>query len=134
MDKKERFIRKRLLVYLAKNKDYGSSFDKSLDKFGEVAYEVRAYDKINRFKQLIGNENEVKDESIRDTVLDLWNYSIMFIMWGDCRNSRGVRLFIDICEEFMEDNFQVFLNKIGYLVEDGETVKEMRKLLLNELG
>jgi hypothetical protein len=35
---------------------------------------------MRRLKQLIKQEAQVKDESIRDTVLDLANYAIMTVM------------------------------------------------------
>ena len=67
-------------IYEAKNKDYGSSFDKSIDKFGLIASAIRMNDKLNRFETLIANKAQVKDESIEDTLIDLANYSIMTIL------------------------------------------------------
>lgn len=68
-------------TYVAKNHDYGNSFDKSLDEFGVDASLVRMNDKMNRLKTLSKNESKVKDESIKDTLLDLANYCIMTYMW-----------------------------------------------------
>lgn len=68
-------------VYAAKNHDYGNSFDCSLNKFGLIAGLVRMGDKINRLESLINKKAMVKDESIRDTLLDLASYCIMTIMW-----------------------------------------------------
>lgn len=68
-------------TYERKNHDYGNSFDKSLDEFGLIAAVVRMEDKMNRIKSLIKKEAKVKDESIKDTLLDLANYSIMTYMW-----------------------------------------------------
>ena len=68
-------------TYAAKNHDYGDSFDNSLDKFGLIASIVRMSDKMNRLETLITKEAQVKDESIKDTLLDLANYSIMTVMW-----------------------------------------------------
>ena len=69
-------------TYNKKNKDYGNSFEKSLDKVGIVAAYVRMNDKINRFYQLdISNEQHVLDESITDTLRDLATYAAMTIMW-----------------------------------------------------
>ncbi|MGQ5708798.1 nucleotide modification associated domain-containing protein [Lactobacillus sp. PSON] len=63
---------------LAKNKDYGDSFTKSLDKFGMVASVVRLEDKFNRLDSLTASrEQNVKDESLADTFLDLAGYSIL---------------------------------------------------------
>jgi hypothetical protein len=45
---------------------------------------IRLSDKLNRFKTLTKtNSQEVKDESIRDTLVDLANYAIMTIMEMD---------------------------------------------------
>lgn len=68
-------------VYAAKNHDYGNSFDCSLDKFGLIAGLVRMGDKMNRLESLINKKAMVKDESIRDTLLDLASYCIMTVMW-----------------------------------------------------
>lgn len=68
-------------TYAAKNHDYGNSFEQSLDEFGLVASVVRLGDKMNRIKSLIKKEAQVKDESIKDTLLDLATYSIMTLMW-----------------------------------------------------
>ena len=36
---------------------------------------------MNRTKSLIKKEAQVKDESIKDTLLDMANYAIMTVMW-----------------------------------------------------
>lgn len=68
-------------TYAAKNHDYGNSFEQSLDKFGLVASVVRIGDKMNRIESLTKKEAQVKDESIKDTLLDMANYAIMTVMW-----------------------------------------------------
>nr|DAG84007.1 MAG TPA: Nucleotide modification associated domain 1 [Caudoviricetes sp.] len=68
-------------TYAAKNHDYGNSFEQSLDKFGLVASVVRLGDKMNRIESLTKKEAQVKDESIKDTLLDLASYSVMTLMW-----------------------------------------------------
>lgn len=68
-------------TYAAKNHDYGNSFEQSLDKFGLLAAVVRMGDKMNRIESLSKKEAEVKDESIKDTLLDLANYAIMTVIW-----------------------------------------------------
>lgn len=73
-------------TYSAKNHDYGNSFDISLDKFGLVAAVVRIGDKMNRIESLISKEARVKDESIKDTLLDMANYAIMTVMWMNKNN------------------------------------------------
>ena len=44
---------------------------------------IRLSDKLERLKRLTKAEAEVKDESIRDTLIDLANYAIMTIMEVD---------------------------------------------------
>lgn len=68
-------------TYAAKNHDYGNSFEQSCNKFGIIASVVRLGDKMNRIESLTFNKAKVKDESIKDTLLDLATYSIMTLMW-----------------------------------------------------
>ena len=69
-------------TYCKKNRDYGNSFEQSLNKFGEISALIRISDKYNRLCSLITNkEQEVKDESIDDTILDMANYLIMWQMY-----------------------------------------------------
>lgn len=77
-----------LKTYIAKNHDYGNSFGESLDEFGLVASVVRLGDKMNRIKSLIKKEAQVKDESIKDTLLDMANYAIMTVMWMNKQNEK----------------------------------------------
>ena len=69
-------------LYERKNHDYGDSFHLSFLEEGMAMPRIRLGDKLNRFKNLSrqsGNER-VKDESIRDTLIDLANYAIMTVM------------------------------------------------------
>lgn len=68
-------------TYAAKNHDYGNSFEQSCNKFGIIAAIVRMGDKMNRLESLAVKRAEVKDESIKDTLLDLANYAILTVMW-----------------------------------------------------
>jgi len=75
-------------TYIRKNNDYGNSFGESFDEWGLIAGVVRMDDKMRRLKQLIkGNPAQVKDESIRDTLMDLANYSIMAVMEMDAKKT-----------------------------------------------
>lgn len=69
-------------LYARKNRDYGGSFDRSMDEFGLVVAAIRIGDKVNRLLSLIAKGGaEVKDESIADTFIDQACYSIMTLMW-----------------------------------------------------
>ena len=68
-------------IYRKKNADYGNSFSRAVEKYGLVSALTRISDKFNRLESLIlHKEQEVKDESVQDTLLDLANYCIMTVM------------------------------------------------------
>lgn len=68
-------------IYKKKNADYGNSFSRAVEKYGLISVLTRISDKFNRLESLILNkEQEVKDESVQDTLLDLANYCIMTVM------------------------------------------------------
>lgn len=69
-------------TYVAKNKDYGNSFGRSVEKYGLVAALTRISDKFNRVENLILNRagRQVKDESLTDTLGDMAAYCIMTII------------------------------------------------------
>lgn len=67
-------------LYARKNHDYGDSFHVTYEKWGLPMSAIRLGDKFSRFETLIRAESKVKTESIRDTLMDLANYSIMTIM------------------------------------------------------
>lgn len=68
-------------LYEKKNHDYGDSFHISFLEEGMAMPRIRLGDKFNRFKTLSrGHKQEVNDESIRDTLIDLANYAIMTVL------------------------------------------------------
>lgn len=68
-------------TYVRKNADYGDSATRTFKEFGAVSYATRISDKFNRFIQLVkGNEAKVKDESIKDTLIDMANYCLMAVV------------------------------------------------------
>lgn len=95
-------------LYAKKNHDYGDSFHEMFLEEGWASARIRLTDKLKRFKQLTRNPDsqQVKDESIRDTLIDLANYALMSVMelddiveWPydecdasiDCEQERGDR-------------------------------------------
>ena len=83
-DNEKRFrqkVEKLTKVYVAKNKDYGDSFTRSLDKRGIVASIVRMEDKMNRIDSLYDKPTTEVDESLVDSLEDLANYAIMTTIW-----------------------------------------------------
>jgi hypothetical protein len=76
----ERIQKEALDIFIKKNADYGDAFA----KYGIVGVLVRMDDKIQRGINITKNKiSLVEDESIRDTLLDLHNYSAMAIMLLD---------------------------------------------------
>ena len=69
-----------LELFKKKNADYGDSFA----NYGPVGVIVRMGDKINRLSSVTQNGvNLINTESVRDTLIDLYNYAAMAIMLLD---------------------------------------------------
>ena len=68
-------------IHARKNHDYGNAAHESYKEFGFISYVIRLNDKLKRLKSLTkpGAEQQVKEESIIDTLMDLAAYSIMAI-------------------------------------------------------
>lgn len=68
-------------IYRKKNADYGDSFHTTWEEEGFAMARIRLSDKLSRFKTLSrAGAQQVKDESIADTLLDLANYAIMTVL------------------------------------------------------
>ena len=61
----------------AKQYDYGKD---NILGFGEQGLVVRLWDKINRLKNLIWNNQRPKNESVEDTLNDIAGYAIIGLM------------------------------------------------------
>ena len=67
-------------LFARKNADYGDAFA----NYGAVGVLVRIGDKLNRLASVTSNQIVlVDDETLRDTLIDLHNYSAMAIMCLD---------------------------------------------------
>ena len=74
-----------LSLFKKKNQDYGDAFA----KFGTVGVLMRIEDKIQRGISITNSGvNLVKNESLRDTMIDLHNYAAMAIMLMDEDNKK----------------------------------------------
>lgn len=70
-----------LKLMKAKNTDYGGKQDTfhSFRSFGSLGILVRLSDKLSRLQAFETNGTlEVKDESVKDTVLDIINYAVLY--------------------------------------------------------
>ena len=69
-----------LELFTRKNIDYGDAFA----KYGVIGVLMRIEDKLHRYMSITKNGvHLINDESIRDTLIDLHNYSAMAIMLLD---------------------------------------------------
>ena len=62
-------------IYEEKNKGYGDSFHELYKELGPVSAITQILHKANRLKNLVKSTNDL--EAIRDTLIDLANYSMM---------------------------------------------------------
>ena len=102
-------------LFKKKNKDYGDAFA----NFGPVGVIMRMQDKMSRFIQVNQNKIEmVKDEKLRDTIIDLHNYCAMAIMLMDEEKSEQNKIFQIINDE---------KNYLKYLDDDSDYTFEQNK-------
>ena len=77
----ENITKEMLELYKNKNSDYGSSVNDTYKKYGMVSYLVRMEDKLNRARTLVQKQiQNVNDEKLRDTLIDLASYSVLAVM------------------------------------------------------
>lgn len=115
-------------TFVAKNSDYGNSFEKSLDKRGLIAALMRMEDKLNRLDSLNESKSQkVKDESIEDTLLDLAVYSVLTLVYLIGKREDTVS---PECNEFDLENYtpkgdlkgfpkEIIARMLDYQVEQG---------------
>lgn len=87
------------LCALVKHNDYGDSFHTTFVEEGLAMARIRLGDKFSRFKTLSRlscndrDQQQVTDESIRDTLLDLANYAIMTVLEMDTPDESHATLY-----------------------------------------
>lgn len=84
-------------IFVNKSNDYGDSFGRTYNELGIISAITRISDKYNRIVSLSKKTKEeikVKDESIKDTLLDMANYCIMTV----------IEMESDFCENTLENN------------------------------
>ena len=75
-----------LELFKRKNADYGDAFA----NYGPIGVLIRMGDKIQRLVSITDREVAlVNDESLRDTLIDLHNYSAMAVMLMDEGNKKN---------------------------------------------
>jgi len=80
VDQMKKIQSEALVLFTKKNIDYGDAFA----KYGVIGVLMRMEDKLQRCMSITKNGvNLVNNEGIRDTLLDLHNYSAMALMLMD---------------------------------------------------
>ena len=103
-------------LYEEKNRNYGNSFDKSLDEDGLLVSKIRLGDKFNRFSSLLKQQsNGTNDESIKDTLIDLANYAIMSIIWMENQKSIKLNENTNSYTSTLTSCKTTLKNKVGYI-------------------
>ena len=68
-----------------KNHDYGNSYSKLRDEYGEAGFLVRIADKLNRLVVLSRRSARVEDEASRDTISDMIGYCTLELKYREER-------------------------------------------------
>ena len=85
-------------IYTQKNNDYGDSFAEMRKEYPNAIL-IRIHDKYARLKRLMsGIEQQVHDESIEDTLMDLANYCIMELVERE-RDKHSTELIVGETDE-----------------------------------
>lgn len=69
-------------IWVEKNERYGDSFSEVYRELGDISALTQVLHKVNRLKTLTVDDGELGDngESLDDTLLDLANYCVMWLM------------------------------------------------------
>lgn len=67
-------------TWVEKNERYGDSFSEVYDELGDISALTQVLHKVNRLKTLTVEELDGNGESLDDTLLDLANYCVMWLM------------------------------------------------------
>lgn len=81
-------------TYKKKNADYGDSVGELYVKLGDITLLTRISDKYNRLMNLLDpkKEGEVNYESVDDTILDMANYCIIWLLERMIRHEEKMKL------------------------------------------
>ena len=75
-------------MYIKKNADYGDSVGELYTKLGDITLLTRIADKYNRLTNLMTKDGEQNYESIEDTIHDMANYCIIWLMERELKLKR----------------------------------------------
>ena len=112
-------------LFKVKNADYGDAFA----NYGPVGVIVRLGDKINRCQQITKNGvTMVKNEKLRDTLIDLHNYAAMAVMLIDEGDDEGKNQEETEYSQSLYNSISryekktVAVNEINRIIDDDDTI------------
>ncbi|HGI2269662.1 TPA: nucleotide modification associated domain-containing protein [Streptococcus agalactiae] len=76
-------------TFLAKNADYGNSFERTLNDFGYIIGFARISDKYHRLHNLTKDKPNVP-ESLTATLNDMANYCMMLAVWLEVKDDTKI--------------------------------------------
>lgn len=138
------FLSEATAVFVAKNTDYDSRFMRALLQYQEQrgieaartiwAWEVEK--KLDRCRTWIKRgELQVKDEGVRNSVIDLFNYTVQYRIYQAAYTSPlellNERDFYKMAALLSADSWLHYLANVEKLIAPEET--ELYALLLNEM-
>ena len=133
----EEIMNQSLDLYKKKNADYGNSFAEVYKELGFESGLVQILHKVNRIKGIYNNDRaEIKNESIRDSLIDLANYSLMTVVEMELedkqkrliKNIRSLGLFV----KEVKGNVFVGLNDSNWDIAEIEEKGEGKFRLLGK--
>ena len=120
-------------LYERKNADYGESFAELRKEYPESIC-IRLTDKLNRLKKLTSADykQNVKDESVEDTLKDIANYAIMELVERDHAKENSLYGFMSNPYRG-SDTQKTFENTAGFLNQIYANDATLTKELINKL-
>lgn len=116
-------------TYKKKNADYGDSVGELYNKLGDITILTRISDKYNRLMNLLGpnNDREVNYESVDDTILDMANYCIIWLMERRLKNSKCIMDKINQSNSEIKIEDEQVTNSFGSFKDFADALKESKK-------
>ena len=126
-------------TYKKKNADYGDSIGELYNKLGDITILTRISDKYNRLMNLLdpNNDRAVNYESVDDTILDMANYCIIWLMERRLKNFKSIPAtnafgsFEDFANTLKESekNNEKKLDDSGVKLKTSKDSEELNELL-----
>lgn len=116
-------------TYKKKNADYGDSVGELYAKLGDITLLTRISDKYNRLMNLLDpkKEGEVNYESVDDTILDMANYCIIWLMERRLKNSKCIMDKINQSNSEIKIEDESLTNSFGSFIDFADVLKKSKK-------